>query len=414
MVKVEIITIGDEILIGQIVDTNSAWMGAELSKAGFDVVQITSVHDASEQITQSLKLALERADAVLITGGIGPTKDDVTKNTLCGFFNTRLVFDKSVFAHIEELLKNRSRAMNELTKSQAMVPESCTVIPNLMGTAPITWFDVEQKVVVSMPGVPYEMKNVMTLEILPRLKQRFHLPTIIHQTVLVTGYPESALALKIQDWEDALPENIRLAYLPNYGIVKLRLTGSSYDAAQLDAELNQCMAALCEILGDAIIAHQDLPLEQLIGVLLSNENKTLATAESCTGGQIAQRITSVPGSSAYFKGSVVAYSNEIKTGLLNVDADDLQNYGAVSRQVVEQMAVNVREMFGVDFSVATSGIAGPGGGTPDKPVGMVWIAVSSAEKLVSREFQFNLSREQNIERSTQSALLMLKEIIEYK
>ena len=389
-------------------------MGAELSKAGFDVVQITSVHDASEQITQSLKLALERADAVLITGGIGPTKDDVTKNTLCGFFNTRLVFDKSVFAHIEELLKNRSRAMNELTKSQAMVPESCTVIPNLMGTAPITWFDVEQKVVVSMPGVPYEMKNVMTLEILPRLKQRFHLPTIIHQTVLVTGYPESALALKIQDWEDALPENIRLAYLPNYGIVKLRLTGSSYDAAQLDAELNQCMAALCEILGDAIIAHQDLPLEQLIGVLLSNENKTLATAESCTGGQIAQRITSVPGSSAYFKGSVVAYSNEIKTGLLNVDADDLQNYGAVSRQVVEQMAVNVREMFGVDFSVATSGIAGPGGGTPDKPVGMVWIAVSSAEKLVSREFQFNLSREQNIERSTQSALLMLKEIIEYK
>ena len=414
MVKVEIITIGDEILIGQIVDTNSAWMGAELSKAGFDVVQITSVHDASEQITQALKLALERADAVLITGGIGPTKDDVTKNTLCTFFNTRLVFDESVFAHIEELLKNRSRAMNELTKSQAMVPESCTVIPNLMGTAPITWFDEEQKVVVSMPGVPYEMKNVMTLEILPRLKQRFHLPTIIHQTVLVAGYPESALALKIQEWEDALPEDIRLAYLPNYGIVKLRLTGNSYDAVQLDAEMKQCMAALCEILGDAIIAYQDLPLEQLIGVLLSHENKTLATAESCTGGQIAQRITSVPGSSAYFKGSVVAYSNEIKTGLLNVDADDLQNYGAVSRQVVEQMAVNVREMFGVDFSVATSGIAGPGGGTPDKPVGMVWIAVSSAEKLVSREFQFNLSREQNIERSTQSALLMLKEIIEYK
>jgi nicotinamide-nucleotide amidase len=410
MPQIEIITIGDEILIGQIVDTNSAWMAAELNKAGFEVAQITSVHDNEAHITEALDNALERADIVLFTGGIGPTKDDITKQTLCKYFGTQLVFSKDVYRNVEAFLASCNRSMNDLNKSQAMVPEHCKVIQNKAGTAPITWFDKNEKVVVSMPGVPYEMKQVMTDEIIPRLQQQFKTPVIIHRTLIVQGYPESELALKIEDWENALPANIHLAYLPNHSLVKLRLSGVSEDGLSLEFAINQQIASLTNLLGNAIIAFDDLPLEEQIGQFFSAHQLTLSTAESCTGGNIAHLITTISGSSAYFNGSVVAYSNEVKNQVLGVSADDIREHGAVSSQVVVQMAEGVRRLLHTDFGVATSGIAGPTGGTPEKPVGTVWIAVSSPAGVVSRVFHFSGSRQLIIDRSTQAALLLLKEI----
>ena len=411
-VKVEIITIGDEILIGQIVDTNSAWMSVELNKAGFEIVQITSVHDDAAHIVASLDLALERADVVLFTGGIGPTKDDITKQTLSRYFGMQLVFNDEVYKNIEQVLTQRSRAVNELTRTQAFVPDGCTVIQNRVGTAPVTWFEKNGKVIVSMPGVPNEMKHIMSTEVIPRLSQRYKTPTIIHKNVIVQGYPESALAMKIADWENALPADIHLAYLPNYGIIKLRLSGISDDPLSLEFSINQQIAGLTEILADAIVAYDDTPVEEMIGNLLADKGMTLATAESCTGGFIAHKITSIPGSSQYFKGSVVAYSNEVKVNVLNVLPDYIDLYGAVSKQVVEQMAVNVRKLLKTDVAIATSGIAGPDGGTAEKPVGVVWISVSSPKGVVSREFKFGNVRIQNIERTAQTAMLMLKEVIE--
>jgi len=411
-VKVEIITIGDEILIGQIVDTNSAWMSVELNKAGFEIVQITSVHDDAAHIVASLDLALERADVVLFTGGIGPTKDDITKQTLSRYFGMQLVFNEEVYKNIEQVLIHRSRAVNELTRTQAFVPDGCTVIQNRVGTAPVTWFEKNGKVIVSMPGVPNEMKHIMSTEVIPRLSQRYKTPTIIHKNVIVQGYPESALAMKIADWENALPADIHLAYLPNYGIIKLRLSGISDDPLSLEFSINQQITGLTEILADAIVAYDDTPVEEMIGNLLTAKGMTLSTAESCTGGFIAHKITTVPGSSKYFKGSVVSYSNEVKVNVLNVLSDDIQLYGAVSRQVVEQMADNVRRLLKTDYALATSGIAGPDGGTAEKPVGLVWISVSSPKGVVSREFKFGNVRIQNIERTAQTAMLMLKEVIE--
>lgn len=411
-VKVEIITIGDEILIGQIVDTNSAWMSVELNKAGFEIVQITSVHDDAAHIVASLDLALERADVVLFTGGIGPTKDDITKQTLSRYFGMQLVFNDEVYKNIEQVLTQRSRAVNELTRTQAFVPDGCTVIQNRVGTAPVTWFEKNGKVIVSMPGVPNEMKHIMSTEVIPRLSQRYKTPTIIHKNVIVQGYPESALAMKIADWENALPADIHLAYLPNYGIIKLRLSGVSEDPLALEFSINQQIAGLTEILADAIVAYDDTPVEEMIGNLLTAKGMTLSTAESCTGGFIAHKITTVPGSSKYFKGSVVSYSNEVKVNVLNVLSDDIQLHGAVSRQVVEQMADNVRRLLKTDYALATSGIAGPDGGTAEKPVGLVWISVSSPKGVVSREFKFGNVRIQNIERTAQTAMLMLKEVIE--
>ena len=411
-VKVEIITIGDEILIGQIVDTNSAWMSVELNKAGFEIIQITSVHDDAAHIVASLDLALERADVVLFTGGIGPTKDDITKQTLSRYFGMQLVFNDEVYKNIEQVLTQRSRAVNELTRTQAFVPDGCTVIQNRVGTAPVTWFEKNGKVIVYMPGVPNEMKHIMSTEVIPRLSQRYKTPTIIHKNVIVQGYPESALAMKIADWENALPADIHLAYLPNYGIIKLRLSGISDDPLSLEFSINQQIAGLTEILADAIVAYDDTPVEEMIGNLLADKGMTLATAESCTGGFIAHKITSIPGSSQYFKGSVVSYSNEVKVNLLNVLPDYIDLYGAVSKQVVEQMAVNVRKLLKTDVAIATSGIAGPDGGTAEKPVGVVWISVSSPKGVVSREFKFGNVRIQNIERTAQTAMLMLKEVIE--
>lgn len=411
-VKVEIITIGDEILIGQIVDTNSAWMATELNTAGFELAQITSVHDDANHIIEALEMALKRADVVLFTGGIGPTNDDITKQTLCSYFDTKLVFNDTVYQNIERLFANRPNyKMNELTKAQAMVPEKCTVIQNEVGTALVTWFDKAGKVVVSMPGVPYEMKRAMSVEIIPRLQKQFETPVIIHKTVQVYGYTESALALKIAEWESNLPEYTHLAYLPNSGVVKLRLSGFLENVLALEFVMNQQMDLLSQLLGNAVVATEDIPVEQLLGNLLMAGGKTVSTAESCTGGNIAHVFTSLPGSSAFFKGSVVAYANEVKENVLQVNPADIEVFGAVSRQVVEQMAVGVRKLLKTDVAIATSGIAGPTGGSDEKPIGTTWIAVCSDEQFLSREFRFGKLREQNILRATQAALLLLKEII---
>jgi len=411
-VKVEIITIGDEILIGQIVDTNSAWMATELNTAGFELAQITSVHDDANHIIEALKMALKRADVVLFTGGIGPTNDDITKQTLCSYFDTKLVFNDAVYQTIERLFANRPNyKMNELTKAQAMVPENCKVIQNEVGTAPIIWFDTDGKVVVSMPGVPYEMKRAMSVEIIPRLQKQFETPVIIHKTVQVYGYTESALALKIAEWENNLPEYTHLAYLPNSGVVKLRLSGSLENVLALEFVMNQQMDLLSQLLGNAIVAVEDIPIEQLLGNLLIASGRTVSTAESCTGGNIAHVFTSMSGSSTFFKGSVVAYDNEVKENVLQVSTVDLEAFGAVSQQVVEQMAVGVRKLLKTDVAIATSGIAGPTGGSDEKPVGTTWIAVCSADTILSREFRFGKLREQNIIRATQAALLLLKEIL---
>jgi len=409
---IEIITIGDEILIGQIVDTNSAWMAVELNKAGFQLAQITSVHDEADHIKKALDEALLRADVVLMTGGLGPTKDDITKQTLCEYFGTKLVLNPDVLENIQQIYHTRQSVMNELTKSQAMVPENCTVIQNRAGSAPITWFEKEGKVIVSMPGVPLEMKKVMSEEIIPRLQKYFKTPAIIHKTVQVYGIPESQLALRLTEWENALPEYLHLAYLPNFGIVKLRLSGAGQDEYKLEEAINLQIETLKSILGESIFANEDKPVEKIIYEKLKISGLTVATAESCTGGNIAHRLTLIPGISDCFKGSVVAYHNELKINALGVSARDIEQYGAVSSQVATQMAEGARKVMQTDLAVATTGIAGPTGGTYEKPVGTIWISVSSPERTITRSFNFGqFARENFIERSTMAALMMLNEMI---
>lgn len=411
-VLVEIVTIGDEILIGQIVDTNSAWMAKELNKDGFRITQITSVPDDETHMMKSFSLAMSRADIVLVTGGLGPTKDDKTKQTLCKFFGTKLVFKQSVIDNINELYKNRPNVLNDLTYGQAYVPESSTIIQNRRGTAPVTWFEKDGKILVSMPGVPSEMQWIMSNEVLPRLKRYFNTPSLLHKTVLVYGIPESSLAIKLTDWENKLHSCLKLAYLPSPGLVKLRLTGSLPDKIQLERIIEKELVKLRGILGNSILAEEDIPVEEVIGKLLKEKNMTLVTAESCTGGNIAHLITSVPGSSAYFKGSVVAYSNEIKQKILGVSPEALSAYGAVSQEVVEQMAKGALEKLGGDVAISVSGIAGPDGATEDKPVGTVWICARTKDNTISRRFQFGALRVRNINMASLSALAMIKEIIE--
>ena len=409
---IEIITIGDEILIGQIVDTNSAWMAVELNKAGFQLAQITSVHDEADHIKKALDEALLRADVVLMTGGLGPTKDDITKQTLCEYFGTKLVFNPEVLENIQQIYHTRQSVMNELTKSQAMVPEKCTVIQNRAGSAPITWFEKEGKVIVSMPGVPLEMKKVMSEEIIPRLQKHFKTPAIIHKTVQVYGIPESQLALRLTEWENSLPEYLHLAYLPNFGIVKLRISGAGQDKYKLEEAINQQVETLKSILGESIFAYKDKPVEKIIYEKLKSSGLTVSTAESCTGGNIAHRLTLIPGISDCFKGTVVAYHNELKINMLGVSAQDIEQYGAVSSQVATQMAEGARKVMQTDLAVATTGIAGPTGGTYEKPVGTIWISVSSPERTITRSFNFGqFARENFIERSTMAALMMLNEMI---
>lgn len=410
-VYVEIITIGDEILIGQIIDTNSAWMAAELNKSGFKVKQVSSVSDDENHIIEAIKFAEKRADIILLTGGLGPTKDDLTKQTLCKYFNTPLVFNQAVLDNIREIYKDRPHVFNELTESQAFVPESATIIQNKRGSAPVTWFECNGKILVSMPGVPYEMEWVMENEILPRLNNYYKTPAIIHKNILVYGYSESSLAITISNWENSLPEFIKLAYLPSPGIVKLRLSGSLEDRSLLEAEIDGQIQKLRSLLGEAIFAEEDSPVEVIVGKILKENGLSLATAESCTGGNIARLITSVPGSSEYFKGSVVAYSNEIKENILGVRNETLLQNGAVSEAVVKEMAQGILKIMNVDVAVSVSGIAGPDGGTPEKPVGTVWICACTKDKIITRLFHFGKQRMRVVSMASLSALAMIKEII---
>ncbi len=409
---VEIITIGDELLIGQVVDTNSAWMGQALGNEGFHVTRKITVGDVEADMLSAFGQAMERSRIVLVTGGIGPTKDDITKKTLCRFFDTELRFSEEVLANIEEIFRTTGKEMNPLTRNQAYVPEKCTVIQNRAGTAPVTWFEKDGKVLVSLPGVPYEMKWAMETEIIPRLKRKFRQDMYIsHRTFWVGGYTESGLAMRLEQFEEELPPFITLAYLPTPGLIRLRLSAYYPDKATEDTTMSEQAEKLRALLKGNILAEEDKPIEELVGEVLRKKKLTLGTAESCTGGKIAALITSVAGSSDYFAGGIVSYSNQVKHRVLGVSNLSLDAYGAVSRQVVEEMAAGAMKTLDCDCSVATSGIAGPGGGTPDKPVGTVWIAVAFKDTVKSQVFRFGKNREQNITRAANMALLMLNDLL---
>ena len=407
--RAEIITIGDELLIGQVVDTNSAWMAERLNEVGISLHQITSVHDDREHILKALDEAFSRADLVFTTGGLGPTKDDITKHVMCEYFGTSLVEDSHVRAHVHELYKDRPEALNRLTATQWLVPESATILPNRVGSAPIMVFENEvkgerlkvkgegqnSKFLIALPGVPHEMKIAMTEQVLPfiRLKvkgERREAMDIVHKTILVHGIPESKLAILIEDWENALPSSIHLAYLPKDGIIRLRL--STYGEATED-ELQSHIDTLLPLISDYLLATEDISLEALAGRLLKQQGKTIATAESCTGGRLAAALNAQSGASAYYMGSVVAYDNSIKEQVLGVQRDTLMQHGAVSESTVCQMAEGVRNLMHTDYAIATSGIAGPTGGTIDKPVGTVWIAWATPTGTDAKCFHFGAARE---------------------
>jgi nicotinamide-nucleotide amidase len=409
--KAAIITIGDELLIGQTIDTNSAWMGAELSKSGFDVYRITSIHDRREDILNILNEALGKTEVVLITGGLGPTSDDITKPTLCEFFNTRLVVNVEVFSMIEGMMKRRNLSMNENNCRQADVPESCRVLKNAVGTAPGMWFEKDGTIFISMPGVPHEMKYIMTEHVLPELNRRFTSQIIIHRNIMTYGTFEAKLAEILTEFEEGLPGDIKLAYLPAYGVIKLRLTATGSDRESLSDLVNVQVDKLYKIIPEFIYGENEESLETVIGKMLKEKNKTVCTAESCTGGEIAHLITSNPGSSAYYYGSVVAYANSVKIQLLGVQENQLKTDGAVSEAVVRQMAYGARSLFKTDFSLAVSGIAGPDGGTETKPVGTLWIAVSSSKGIVTEKRVFGNDRVTNIKRFSLAALNLLRKQI---
>lgn len=410
-IKIEIVTIGDELLIGQVVDTNSAWMGRKLNEAGFEVSRINSISDTEDEILNVLKETSQRANVVLLTGGLGPTKDDITKTTLCKFFHSELVFSEEVYSDVKSFLKGRVNTINELNRQQALVPANCAVIRNPVGTAPVMWFEHENIIYVSMPGVPSEMKYTMEYYIIPQLEKQFNAGVVEHKTVLVHNIPEAVLAEMLTDFEDTIPEYIKLAYLPAPGRIRLRFTGRGEDVVLLTKKMDELIERLKPILGDAILAYDDVSTVELVAEIFTKAKLTLASAESCTGGYIAHQITSLAGSSSYFRGSVVAYHNDIKNTILGVNKDDLAHFGAVSQSVVEQMANGARKALGVDYAVATSGVAGPDGGTDDKPVGTVWIAVSGPSKTISEKFQFGNIRERNITRSAEMALVMLRKMV---
>ena len=411
-IKTEIINIGDEILIGQIVNTNAAWMADQLNLNGFSVVHMTTIADVREAIIEALKQASARADVILLTGGLGPTKDDITKQTLADYFNTNLITHKKTLQEVEDFFASRGQTLTATNRRQADIPANCTPLSNPYGTAPGMWFEKQEKIYASMPGVPIEMRHLISREIIPRLREKYRPGHLYHKTIMTHGLGESHLSDKIREWEEQLPNHIKLAYLPRPGIVRLRLSAVGDDRTKLKQEVDQAIHELQSYIPDLIYGYDDVSLEEVTGKLLTQHKKTVATAESCTGGAIAARITRIPGSSAYFRGSVVAYANDIKEKQLGVPASAITKHGAVSQPVVEAMADGVRNRFKTDYAIATSGVAGPEGGTKEKPVGMVWVAVSTPARTVARVFHFGNNRERNNELSVLSGLNMLrKELI---
>ncbi|GAB5556277.1 MAG: CinA family nicotinamide mononucleotide deamidase-related protein [Schleiferiaceae bacterium] len=407
----EIITIGDEILVGQTVDTNSAWMGEKLNELGVEVLQVRSIRDVDTAIVNALDSLDPRSKLVLITGGLGPTKDDLTKYTLQKYFGGDWVRVPEAEENVRRLFAALGREPQQVNLDQAVLPTSCKPLINKMGTASGMWFDKNGVAVISMPGVPYEMKSLMSDYILPWAAQQLKDQNIIHHTLLTQGQGESIIAERISHIEDSLPTELSLAYLPSPGMVKLRLTARGSNRSQLESAVSQYAGQIKTELKDILFGEKADRLEQLIGIQLKNAGATLSTAESCTGGYIASKITSVPGSSSYFLGSVVAYDNEIKKNWLGVPAGDIEAHGAVSEQVVVAMAEGVKEKMGTTFSIATSGVAGPDGGTAEKPVGTVWIAVSGPEGTLAKKFQFGSHRERNIKKSGLMALDILRKML---
>ncbi len=407
----EIITIGDEILVGQTVDTNSAWMGEKLNELGVEVLQVRSIRDVDTAIVNALDSLDERSKLVLITGGLGPTKDDLTKYTLQKYFGGDWVRVPEAEDNVRRLFAALGREPQQVNLDQAVLPTSCKPLINKMGTASGMWFDKNGVAVISMPGVPYEMKSLMSDYILPWAAQQLKDQNIIHHTLLTQGQGESIIAERISHIEDSLPTELSLAYLPSPGMVKLRLTARGSNRSQLESAVGQYAGQIKTELKDILFGEKADRLEQLIGIQLKNAGATLSTAESCTGGYIASKITSVPGSSAYFLGSVVAYDNEIKKNWLGVPASDIEAYGAVSEKVVTAMAEGVKQKMGTTYAIATSGIAGPDGGTAEKPVGTVWIAVSGPDGTLAKKFQFGSHRERNIKKSGLMALDILRKML---
>jgi len=403
----EIITIGDEILIGQIVDTNSAWMAKSLNAIGIKVKQITSVSDDAEHIIEAIAQAEKRAKIILITGGLGPTKDDITKFTLARYFNMGMRRDQATLDHVTEIFRKYKRPMIDVNIRQADVPDGCEVIQNKNGTAPCMWFDRGDHIIVSMPGVPFEMMYLMDEEILPRLKKSFELPFIYHKTILTANIGESFLAQEIGAIEDNLPAGIKLAYLPKLGQVRLRLSSSGTDEEKLKLEVDHWSKQIVAQIKPFVVVEDDIALEKAVLDIMKDRKLTLSTAESCTGGYIAHLITQHAGCSAVYEGGAVTYSYELKQSVLGVSEETLNQFGAVSEQTVKEMALGAIAHFKTDYSVAVSGIAGPDGGTEDKPVGTVWIAVATKNGVVAKLHTFGNKRIQNIERSAIAALTMI-------
>ena len=404
--RAEIITIGDELLIGQVVDTNSAWMAERLNEIGIELYQITSVHDTREHIIAALDEAFSRADLVLTTGGLGPTNDDITKHVLCEYFGTHLVEDARVRTHIEQLYSSRPDVLNRLTATQWLVPESAEILENRVGSAPLMVFHHGKQLLASMPGVPYEMKIAMEEQILPYIGRAT--TSIIHKTLQVCGIPESALAILLEDFERQKPSSVHLAYLPKDGIIRLRL--SSY-GENTEAEMQKLFEQLKDLVRDYMIADSDAPLEVLVGEKLKQLGRTISTAESCTGGKLAALLNKHAGSSAFYMGSIVSYDNSVKTKLLDVSEETIKQQGVVSEEVVRQMAKSIREQIGTDYGIATSGIAGPSGGSKEKPVGTVWIAWSTPTETIAECFQLGKLREQVTDRACQKALVGMLHIL---
>ena len=413
MIKAGIITIGDEILIGQIVDTNSASIARHLNSMGITVEEKLSIGDDAEQITSTLTRILLSSQVIIITGGLGPTKDDITKHTLAKFFGSQLIKNDAVAEHVCRMLTARGIEYNELNQSQALVPECCTVLHNAHGTAPGMWFeDKNGAVIISLPGVPFEMEHLMEDEVIPRLKEKFALRANIHRTMITSGLPESMLAERISEWEESLPKHIKLAYLPSPNIVRLRL--STYDSNDEQAarnEINALFDLLYGIIPEHIVGFENASVQELVHHLLSENGLSLAVAESCTGGTIASRFTAMAGASAYFRCGIVAYANEIKESVLGVNHDDIARYGAVSEPVARQMAEGARRLSGADYAIATTGIAGPTGGSAEKPVGTVWMAVATPTRTLSIMRQSGTDRGQIINRSAAYAIEMLYKIL---
>ena len=410
--QASIITIGDELLIGQVIDTNSAWMAQELNKAGIHVARRVAVGDVWDDIWNALDEESKQADIILITGGLGPTADDITKPLLCKYFNGEMIVDKGALDNVVNIFTNiLKRPMIERNLKQAEVPDTCKVILNKRGTAPGMWFEKEGKIFVSMPGVPHEMKGMMTDDVIPALSNHFIFPHITHRTLLTAGVGESFLADLILNFETALPPHIKLAYLPNYGMVRLRLSSAGFEKDAIEKEVQQQFDHLQSLVAEYLVTNEDEAMQQVVAKLLLAKNKTISTAESCTGGYIAQLLTEKPGASAYYSGSVVSYSNKAKEDLLQVNKNTLTTMGAVSEEVVIQMAKGALKNIQTDYTIAVSGIMGPDGGMPDKPVGTAWVAVGNNDKILTEQFKFRFDRQRNIELTATNALNMLRKFI---